>query len=191
MKPYPSKGCCSWVSQIVIAGLVPLLSGLRSASGKVGCHRVCSSPPSHPPPVKGGGDFLSRFNNFPLPLRRGRDGVGVTPSPPQAVHHGALGFLSSHQPLALMPCKTTLSDKRKKPKPDSSGLVPAIHRGSGLGLSMDPHEKPKGDKPEGDDLGGASFGYPLKSDGSVRGRLLVLEGAAGQPAEAACRMRHV
>ena len=87
--------------------------------------------------IKGGGDFLSRFNNFPLPLRRGRAGVGVTPYPPQAVHHGALGFLSSHQPLALTPCKTTLSDKRKKAKPDSSGLDPRVKPEDRLRQSME------------------------------------------------------
>ena len=121
MKAYPSQGCLHLPSPVVIAGLVPLLSGLRSTSGKTGCHRVCGSPPSQPPPVKGGGNFLSRFNNFPLPLRRGRAGVGVSTSQPQAVRHGAFDLESCDYPLALAPCKTTLSDKRKKAKPDSSG----------------------------------------------------------------------
>ena len=52
--------------------------------------------------------------------------MGVTPYPPKATHHGALGFASCDQPLALTPCKTTLSDKRKKAKPDSSGLDPRV-----------------------------------------------------------------
>ena len=125
---------CRSLSSGLTRGSSPLLSGLGSASGETGCHRVCGSPPSQPPPVKGGGDSLSGFNNFPLPLRRGRAGVGVTPYPPKATHHGALGFASCGHPLALTPCKTTLSDKRKKAKPDSSGLIPAIHRGPGPAL---------------------------------------------------------
>ena len=62
-----------------IAGTSPLLSGLRSTSRRTGCHRVCGSPPTQPPPVKGE-EILSAVSiTSPSPFDGGGLGWGCQP----------------------------------------------------------------------------------------------------------------
>ncbi len=92
------------------AGQSSLLSGYTRQYGKQAVVEYASHAPPNLPPSRGEEVLFSRFNNFPLPLRWGRAGVGVTPLPPQAVRHGVFDLLSCDHPLGSNTLQT---------KPDS------------------------------------------------------------------------